>query len=413
MKTKVALLLSTAGLLNPNTASAETTKDWITPIIDIRARFEARDFDVNTGVDPDPSTALTTRERLGLKSKEWNGFSALLEGEFTQAVIDDYHGGAGPFANPSDPSNTVIPDPETNELNQGYIQYSGFDTVAKLGRQKIIYDNAAFIGDVGWRQNQQTFDAISLTNKSFAGWVLNYSYIDQVNRIYGSDADSPLTPAFSNVSDLDSQIHALNVSFSGISNLTLGAYAYLMDFKDRPRWDNDTYGVTAKTTLLELALYGEIAYQDGAGIANADEAWYSHFTATKSFGQQSLMLSIESFGDGFKTPLATAHAFNGFADAFTGGRIEGNNRGLTDVYLAYTIPLVWKMKWINTLHAFGDNEISTGYGWEYDSVLTKKFDDNLSALAKFAVFTSNDEPYIGAAALPTITQFSVQMDYTF
>ena len=29
---------------------------------------------------------------------------------------------------------------------------------AKLGRQRVIYNNARHIGNVGWRLNEQTFD---------------------------------------------------------------------------------------------------------------------------------------------------------------------------------------------------------------------------------------------------------------
>lgn len=58
------------------------------------------------------------RERLGLKTTAWNGFSALTEGEFSQAAIDDFNGGA-PGADPFDPANTTIADPQTNELNEG------------------------------------------------------------------------------------------------------------------------------------------------------------------------------------------------------------------------------------------------------------------------------------------------------
>lgn len=98
---------------------------WITPKIDIRARYEFGDVD---GLDP--SHAFTLRERLGLQTQEWNGFSAFIEGEFTQAAINDYNGGA-PGVNPLVAGNTVIADPESNELNQGYLQYKGFDTVFK------------------------------------------------------------------------------------------------------------------------------------------------------------------------------------------------------------------------------------------------------------------------------------------
>ena len=411
MKTKAALLLSTASLLHAGTPDFETTiaakpEPWIKPVIDIRARYEFADVD---GFDI--SHALTFRERLGLQTAAWHGFSALVEGEFSQAAVDDYHA-AAPGADPFDPANSVIPDPETNELNQAYLQYKGFDTIARFGRQRIIYDNAAFIGNVGWRQNEQTFDAVSLANTSIDGLALNYSYINQVNRIFGSDADAPLATS-PNVQDVGADTHLLNASSGGISGLTLGGYIYLMEFEDKPNWDNNTFGISAKSTLAGLALYGELAFQEDAGVLAADEALYAHFNATKTFGSQSVTLGVEHLDDGFKTPLATVHAFNGFADAFIVGRMEGSHNGLTDIYISHTIPIFCGIKWTNVLHAYGDNEISAGYGWEYDSVLVKKFDDNFTAIGKFSHFKSEGDVYAGAAALPTTSRFSIELNYTF
>jgi hypothetical protein len=409
MKSTVALFLSTASLLHAGSPDLETSitpatqEPWIKPTIDIRARYEFRDM--QGGLDP--SQAFTTRERLRLKSQAWNGFSFFVEGEFTQAIVDDYSGGAL-GAEPFDPTLTPIADPETNELNQGYIQYSGFDTVVKTGRQRIIYDNAAFIGNIGWRQNEQTFDAISLSNTSIDGLTLNYAYIGQVNRIFGSDA------TLQSVGYVDSETNLFNASYTGIQGGKLGAYAYLMNFPDNPAWDNNTFGISAKGTLAGLTLYGEGAYQDMA--SNADqEAYYYHSTVTKGFGGQSVTVGLESLGAGFKTPLATVHAFNGYADAFIGGRITGAHNGLTDVYVSHTLPIFWGMKWTNALHALGDNDMSDGYGWEFDSVLVKKFDDNFSALAKLALFDGKDQPFAagGTTGLKDITQFTVELDYTF
>lgn len=418
MKTKALLFITSASLLHAGSPDLETTlaakpEPWIKPTIDIRARYEFGDTD---GLDQ--SHAFTFRERLGLKTMAWNGFSAFIEGEFSQAVIDDYNGGAGPTADPFDPANTAIFDPETNEFNQGYIQYEGFDTVAKAGRQRIIYDNAAFIGNVGWRQNEQTYDAISFTNKSIDGLTFNYAYINQVNRIFGSDADSPIgfLPGFTNVQDLKSSIHLLNASYAGIEGLTLGSYAYIMNFEDLGAWDNNTFGLSAKGNLAGLALYGELAFQDKAGLLGEQEAMYAHGTVTKAFGTQSLTLGLEHLDAGFKTPLATVHAFNGFSDVTDGARISGAHNGLTNLYVSHTIPIFFGVKWTNVLHAMGDNEVSTGYGWEYDSVLTKKFDDNFMALAKFAHFETEGDTYVGPAGapgLPTTSRFSIELNYTF
>jgi hypothetical protein len=412
MKAKYAIFLSTASLLHAGTPDLEIPPvakptPWLTPTVDIRARYEFAEIN---GLDA--SHALTLRERLGVKSAAWNGFSALLEGEFSQAVVDDYHGGA-PGADPFNPSNSVIADPETNELNQAILQYSGFDSIFKFGRQRLIYDNAAFIGNVGWRQNEQTFDAATLANTSIDALTVNYAYLHQVNRIFGSDADGAVALT-SNVQDIGSNVHLLNAAFTGVEGFTFGGYAYLMNFQDRPNWDNNTFGLSAKTSALGLALYGELALQEDAGFSADDDAMYAHFTATKVMGSQSLTLGLEHLAQGFKTPLTTVHAFNGFADAFIGGRIEGSHNGLTDLYLSHTTPIFAGIKWTNVLHAYGDDEVSTGYGWEYNSVLAKKFNEQFTAIAKISHFESEGDPFVGGlAGLPTMDRVSLELNYTF
>jgi hypothetical protein len=393
--------------VTPLPARAE---QWITPTIDIRTRYEFGDAD---GLDQ--SNAFTFRERLGLKIKAWNGFSALVEGEFSQAAVDDYNGGA-PGAEPFDPANTLIADPETNELNQAFLQYEGFDTNTKVGRQRIIYDNAAFIGNVGWRQNEQTYDAISLSNKSINELTFNYAYLNQVNRIFGSKADASLTPGFTNVEDIGTNSHLFNASYSGIEGVTVGVYAYVMNFEDVPAFDNNTFGLSAKGKLCNIALYGELAWQDKAGTLGEDDALYAHATATKAFGPQALTLGVEHLDAGFKTPLATVHAFNGFADVTDAARLSGAHNGLTDLYLSHTMPIFYGIKWMNVLHALGDNAISADYGWEYDSVLIKKFENNFTAIAKVAFFESEGDDYTSNAkvdSLPTAARFSVELNYTF
>lgn len=413
MKTKVALLLATAPVLCAGTtepapapvAPEPAAEYWIKPLIDIRSRYEYGKIQ-----GKDTSNAFTFRERLGLETTDWNGFSLMAEGEFSQAAGRDYNGGAA-GAVPFDPNNTVIADPQTNELNQAYLQYSGFDTLLRGGRQRIIYDNAAFIGNVGWRNNEQTFDAASLSGDWIDGLTAKYAYVNQVNRIFGSEATTP------NQSYVMSNTHLFNLSYTGIENVTLGGYAYVMDFDKKSNWDNNTFGLSAKGSVFGLELYGEGAYQDKAGFLANSNALYGHGTATATlFDCHKLTLGVEGLGAGFKTPLATVHAFNGYADVFIGGRLEGNHNGLADTYLSYTVPIFWGIKWVNVLHAFGDNTISTGYGWEYDSVLAKKFDEHFTAIAKVSHFESNGDVFssvAGSGPLPDTTRFSVEMNYKF
>jgi len=402
MKTKTALLLLAAPLLHAGTpeapvqTAAPKEDPWITPLIDIRARYEFGDVD---GFDP--SHAFTTRERLGFKTMNWNGLSLLAEGEFTQSIVDDYNSG-DPQAHPVDPANTTISDPENYELNQLYGQYSAFETTVRVGRQKIIYDNAAFIGNVGWRQNEQTYDAASISSKYFEDLTLNYAYVNRVNRIFGTEATN-----FGRAAEGD--INLLNASYTGIKGVTLGAYAYLMDFDDAPPgWDNQTFGVSAKGKVCEnLVLYGEFAWQNQAGPLDNDDAIYGHTYGTLTFlKDQTVTLGFEYLDAGFQTPLATVHAFNGFADVFAGPRIAGTLPGLADLYVAHTVPIFWDIKWTNAFHAYGDNTISTDLGWEYNSVLAKKFSDNFSGIIEISHFETE-------SLFPTTTRASLGVTYTF
>lgn len=402
MKNKTALLLLVSPLLNAGTpdspvdTTAAKPDPWITPLIDIRARYEYGDMD---GFDP--SHAFTIRERLGFKTKAWNGFSFLAEGEFTQSIIDDYHSGDAQ-AHPVDPSNTTISDPENYELNQLFAQYAAFDTTVKVGRQKIIYDNAAFIGNVGWRQNEQTYDAASISSTYFDDLTINYAYVNRVNRIFGTEATN-----FGRAAEGD--INLLNLSYTGLKKVTLGAYAYLMDFDDAPPgWDNQTFGVSAKGKPTEdLVLYGEFAWQEQAGPLDNQSAIYGHTYAALTFLEnQTVTLGFEYLDAGFQTPLATVHAFNGFSDVLAGPRIAGTLPGLADLYVSHQVPIFWGMKWTNVLHAYGDNSISTNIGWEYNSVISKKFNENFSAMVEISHFETE-------SLFPTTTRASLGVTYTF
>ncbi|OYV07467.1 MAG: hypothetical protein CFE26_00840 [Verrucomicrobiales bacterium VVV1] len=407
MKSTTLLLLAAspafAGApITPAPLEAKADPAWITPTFDIRARYEMADID-----GYDVSHALTVRERIGFKTSAWNGLSFVAEGEFSQALIDDYSSGPGKAVNTAgvDPfvkNNSFTFDPETNELNQLYVQYAAFDTVVKIGRQQIVYDKAAFIGDVIWRQNMQTYDAVSITNKSIDGLTLSYAYVDQVNRIFGSSASGIFQ-------DAPGELHLLNASYTGIKGLTLGGYVYLMDFDERAamKWNNSTYGLSAKGKLGDVELYGEAAYQDQAGDLNNKNAMYFHINATKTFGKQSLTVGIEQLDAGFQTPLSTVHAFNGFADATDVRRLDGTHGGLTDTYVTHVTPIFWGIKWANSLHFFGDNTIGANLGFGADSVLTKKFDDHITAIIKIGYFDTSDKQYVST------TRASFEVNYAF
>jgi hypothetical protein len=139
------------------------------PYLKARYRYEIVDQDGFTK-NARASTLLT---RVGFETQKFKGFSALLEGENNTILghqnFNDTINGRTQFP--------VVADPEITELNQAYINYHGiFDTAIRVGRQRIRLDNQRFIGTVSFRQNEQTFDAVGLTNKSLEDTVARYYY---------------------------------------------------------------------------------------------------------------------------------------------------------------------------------------------------------------------------------------------
>lgn len=400
-----------AGTPKPVIPTAPEPEPWIKPTIDIRARYE---FGSVNSPASDDSNAFTVRERIGLITAEWYGFSAMVEGEFTQAVGDDYAvDGNQPGVTPFNPGQTFISDPETNELNQAWIQWKGYDTTLKGGRQRIILDNAAHIGNVGWRQNEQTFDAISFTNESIDGLKLFYSYGNRTNRIFGSDATGPLK-------NFVGDMHFFNATYTGLENTTLTAYAYLMDFDDTAAnggyISNNTYGMIAATKFGALNLRAEAAFQTEADSSPAGvaDAYYSHITVDHPLGDcHSFGAGWEYLSSDFVAPLSTAHAFNGFADTFVGQRIGlVNNPGLNDLYICHKWKTgFWGINLAQFIHIFGDNDTQFNTGWEYDLVLSKKFNENFSSIAKFAFYDGNGK--VARPGANDVTRASIELNYTF
>ena len=176
--------------------------------------------------------ALTLRTRLGFATAPWHGLKALVEAEHIVAVEGDGYSQAG--LNPAAADRAVVADPETNEINQIFLAYTAQKTTVTLGRQRLVLDNARFIGDVGWRQNQQTFDALLIQSAVVPATTFTYAYLDQINRVFG-----PRHPQ----GKWQSDSHVINTSYTGCAAGTLTGYAYLIDFA-KPAAANScaTYG---------------------------------------------------------------------------------------------------------------------------------------------------------------------------
>jgi hypothetical protein len=217
---------------------------------------------------PEDSHAPTIRTRFGYTTASLYGFTGMIEGENITVIGPEHNFNAAGSNN--EPDKPVVADPPTTEVNQAWIAYACTNLVsAKVGRQRIALDNHRFVGDVGWRQNMQTFDAATAQSRPLEGLNLLYSYLWEVNRVFGDVSGLPTT---SPNHDFDSDSHLFNVSYAPFTWGRFAAYSYLLDLDLRngtPTANNNscaTYGAYFAGTApvaekVALGYRAEFAWQ--------------------------------------------------------------------------------------------------------------------------------------------------------
>ena len=353
------------------------------------------------------ANAYTLRTRFGITTAPLYGFQGMLEAENVASLgnVDDYNA-AG--SNPAGAGKTIIADPPTTELNQAWLSYTCTNWMMTLkgGRERIVLDNARFVGDVGWRQNQQTFDAGSFEIKPMKDLALFYAYVWEVHRIFGN---VPGLPAASGNRDFDSRSHLINVSYNACTYAKFTGYTYLLDLKNGAGAANScaTYGGYITGTIpagekVKFDYRGEYAYQTdyGDSLLGYQANYYNLELAAnvKPFvlgGGYEVLGSDNNSGvagglASFRTPLATLHAFNGWADLF----LATPAAGLRDIYgfAQVTIPKIG-LPIRAVYHKFDADKGGADYGQEFDVVATKKLGKNWTAIAKYAHYDGKAAPY--------------------
>ena len=341
------------------------------PVLDLRYRFEFVDQD-NLSED---AKAHTLRTRVGFETGRFHGLGAGADFEWIEALgserFNSTVNGRTQFP--------VVADPDDFALNQLYLVSDGTipKTRLKVGRQRIIWDNARFIGNVGFRQNEQTFDALRVGTTYLPDTDIGYTYLEEAHRIFGRD---------SAVGRLEMSSHAIRVQYSGLDLLTVTPFALLLDYDLASQDGNSsaTLGALLKGKY-ELGKPWTAHYmasaahqQDYGGNPMDFDLWYYAVEPGLSYDFVKVSLGYEVLqGDrtqGFQTPLATGHKFNGLTDRF----LTTPANGLQDLYLKLDLKVLGEdvlsgISVKGSYHEFWAEQGGTHYGSEWDLGVFKTF----------------------------------------
>ncbi len=364
----------------------------------LRFRYDNTDTDNPTKI---VGNAATMRMQIGYLTPEFHGLQGYAEYAGNQDIVaNDYNSTRN-----GKTQYETIPDPQQNVLNQLWVSYKGLpDTEIKVGRQRFDFDNQRFISTVDWRQLQQVFDGLLITNTSLPNTTIKAGYVLKRQTV------------FATVEGMQMPFANLTYNFKDIGNLT--SYAYLMDFNEDHNASNQTYGIRFDgTRKINDDFSGhylvEYAYQKEhtQNPTHYHASYYHVVGGLTAFGVTAKAGMEQLDGSGknktFDTPLGLVHAFNGWADQF----VITPNEGLRDVYgsLAGEIEGV---KLTGMYHEYSNDSGNKDFGREWNFLVTKEFAKHYTLLAKYAYYDAGKVAAVNAATAGTpnaaLGQFDTQ-----
>ena len=346
--------------------------------------------------------ALTLRARFGWRSPTVNDFQLLSEGEGVAVLDDRYSAPVDPV-----PGRPAVPDGETLELNRAQVRWTGLPgTEVAVGRQRLIVGNSRFIGNVGWRQNEQTFDAVRVSSSALEPVTTTWIYADRVQRPLGHE-------------------HPLGVWRGDIHMLQLEAdtpvgrlagFGLDIDLDNAAAMSSTTFGVRLTGSRpvgegLSATWSGEYAVQTDTG-ANPADYRLDFFAAAVGLQSErwSVAAGYERFdGDGvsgFQTPLGTGHGYMGWSDVIT----TTPAFGVGDAFLrgSLNVPAFGRtVKLAAEAHVFHDADGDVRLGRELDLSASTPIDAHWSVEAKAARFESDH------AAFPDTDKAWLSLEYRY
>ena len=377
----LALGLAAAQGFAPGNAHADGLTEALTGgqmNADIRYRYE----NVDESTNPDKANASTLRSRLAYKTGDYQGLRLFVEFQNVMQIdgdhYDDGNGRGGTYP--------TVADPEGSEVNQAYVSYERMENLTvRVGNQRIQLDNDRHIGNVGWRQNEQTYEGALVSYRPMEALTVNYARLWNVNTVTGANIDAT-----------DSNVLNVNYWMEDIGSVS--GYLYQIDTNGAGIASFQTMGLRFDGRIplneqLQVLATAEYATQSEYMSSGRDDAGYMALEAGAVYNGFFGKLGYESMEEadltavnptGFITPLATNHAFNGWADQVSGGL-----NGLTDTWaaLGHNSERIQAML---VYHTFGANASGAqDPGSELDLQVSYEVGDTYTVAAKYAAFTDD------------------------
>jgi len=347
---------------------------------ELRPRFEYANNALSSGTkDPlksDTRTFTTMRTRIGVKATVDSDTSGFIQIQDVRTF-----GGATPTGAPPSITQTGTSVSASGlDIHQAYIDLKNIlDTglALKIGRQELVFDEHRLIGNIGWIQQGQTFDAVrgyygltdALSVTAFAAKTVAFvthptlaativpgngfeSSFSGVRLNYSLGGKDRITPYF---------YHALNASRTGagpdavpdIAQRLDYIGAYILTHIDRFRirldgayqFGNITNTVDTRAFMLTANVSTNVDIANGANVM----LWFDYLSGDDGSDPTSKKTFI--------TPYATNHAYYGFMDNF----LNIPSQGLMDAAVKVWIKPTKKLKIKVDGHWFRSTESTTAF----------------------------------------------------
>lgn len=396
------------------------------PMTNFRLRYESVDQEgfqpaPNAGEKLDTAHAFTLRSLIGWQTAPYKNFSFAAQLTDVHEFNHNFNDRRENLSEPGKANYANIVDPSFTDVNQLFVDWTGIkNTRVRLGRQQVNLDNVRFIGDIGFRQNMQVFDGVSVLNKSIPDTEIFAAHFEQVRQI--------------NTELRQGDIEIVNAKYRISPSESLVGYGYLIDVANlgqnngNPLLDGTAAqggnGLGASQDLVKTATTDASSKTFGLrldGVRAIDTTWKVLYTAEYAkqtdykdgselidahyfklgggamYNSWSVRIDHEklSSNDGkyaFQTPLGTNHLFQGWADQF----LATPRQGMEDTFVTVA-GSIGKAKLQAEYHVFKSDEkfqsigkLGDKYGTEFDASIMYPFTDKISGKLEYAKFNESD-----------------------